>query len=148
MHCSCAVRRYHATEPFPSLNDRHDGATSVMYNGNTLPAKTHATQPTLAVPAQPTNGWIIENATQGSHASQRHTMMFLDPRPPRTDTPNTRPLSMTAVSGFSNLGFQNPQGEYLPQPHMPPPIVQPPKLSQATAVQSEPSFRKSCPIAR
>jgi hypothetical protein len=145
MVCLAHVRayRYRATEPFPTLDERSADSASLLYSNSTLKDSTQTSHSTLSSPAQNSNRWTMGSATHGSYASQRHTMMFLDSRPPRGDAPVSRPLSMTAVPGFRNLGFQNPQGEYLPQPHMPPPIVQPPKLIQATVVHSKFSSPKN-----
>ena len=107
-----------------------------MFSGSTHPPQTPTAYPTSPAVSQVTSNWTIGNTTSAPNASHRHTMMFLDSRPVKTEVPTSRPLSMTAMAGPRHLGFQNPQGEYLPQPQMPRPTVRHPSMTQASIVQS------------
>lgn len=130
-----APTRYQSSEPFPAMEGSFKDAAAVMYSGGALATSAQTSQSSSLAPSQTMTTWAMRDTTQTVQAPHRHTMMFLDPRPIRADAKTTRPLSMTAVSSSKHPGFQNPQGEYLPQPHMPPPVVQPPKMTQASLGQ-------------
>ena len=134
---SNGLSRCCGTEPFPVLEEHTSDATSMGGNGNTLSAHAQTSQPQPLVTPQATSTWAMDNIVQTSNPSHRHTMMFIDSRPAKPEIHVSRPLSMTAVPVPRHLGFQNPRGEYLPQPHMPPPVVVQPKMTQAIIGHSE-----------
>ncbi|QDS73589.1 hypothetical protein FKW77_001430 [Venturia effusa] len=68
---------------------------------------------------------------------------MLDTRTQPTEIPQSRPLSMNAQANRS-LGIQNPQGEYLPQPKMPQPVVQRPTNLQTTMLPNAWAQQKGC----
>ncbi|KIW01077.1 uncharacterized protein PV09_07368 [Verruconis gallopava] len=139
-----SVPQHRPTNTFSQLDEREGNAALEMYSGSNLTPQTQTPQPTLSLPPQVSNGWFTSNMTAEARASQRHTMMFIDSRPPRSDMPQGRPLSMTAVSGYTKLGVQNPRGEYLAQPHMPLPVVQQPKMTQSVVVPNGWIQSKAC----
>jgi hypothetical protein len=135
MTYSCGLSRCCATEPFPALEQHPNDATPMMHSGSTLPSHAQTSQAQPLVSSQTTTGWTTGNVVQTSNASHRHTMMFVDSRPAQPEIKISRPLSMTAATMPRHLGFQNPRGEYLPQPHMPPPVVTQPKITQGVIGQ-------------
>lgn len=135
-----------ATEPFPLLDQHSHDATALIYSCGSYPAHTQTSQ---SIGASPVQNWALGNTTQAAPPLQRHSTMFVGSRPPMAEVQIPRPLSMTAVQTFRGIqGLQNPQGEYLPQPKMPPPIVQPPAMTQATIAHRKfSSPTKYCLIA-
>lgn len=95
------------------------------------------------------NIWPLANPRQSSPVSHRHTMMFIDSRPPRSGKSIARPLSMTAFPGSNQAGTRQSQSELLPQPPMASPIVQPPEITQTIIEQGRSTFSTNHPpIAR
>lgn len=94
-------------------------------------------------PQPPFSTWAF-NPAQNAHPLQRRQTVMLDTRTQPPEIPQSRPLSMSAQA-MRSLGIQNPQGEYLPQPKMPLPVVQHPTNPQTTMAPSK-YCRCSCPI--
>lgn len=139
--------RYHPqAESFPFGQQRAMNAGSIMYNRGPFSASPQPPQPAprTSPPQQPFSTWAYSGPAQNAHSLQRRQTVMLDTRTQPPEIPQSRPLSMGAQA-MRSLGIQNPQGEYLPQPKMPQPVVQHPTNLQTTMPPST-YFRCPYPI--
>ncbi|KAE9974832.1 hypothetical protein BLS_002884 [Venturia inaequalis] len=115
-------------------------AGSIMYNRGQFSAPPQAPEAVqrTSPPQQPFSAWAYN-----AHPSQRRQTVMLDTRTQPPEIPQARPLSMTAQA-IRTLGIQNPQGEYLPQPKMPLPVVQHPTNLQTTMAPHAWTQQKGC----
>lgn len=124
-------------ESFAFAQQRARNAGSIMYNCGPFPAQPQPPQPTprASPQQQPFTAWSFSSPAQNAHPLQRRQTVMLDTRTQPPEISQSRPLSMSAQA-IRNLGIQNPQGEYLPQPKMPQAVVQYPANSQTNMAPS------------
>jgi hypothetical protein len=120
-------------EPFPFAQQHTRNTGSIMYNCGPFPTQPQPPQAAqrASPQQQPFSTWAFSSPAQNTHPLQRRQTVMLDTRTQAPEIPQPRPLSMGAQA-IRSLGIQNPQGEYLPQPKMPQPVVQPQTNPQTT----------------
>lgn len=126
--------RYHSpAESFPLAQQRAMNVGSLMYNRGQFfaPPQTPQAAQRTSPPQQPFSTWAYSSPAQNAHPLHRRQTVMLDTRTQPPEIPQAHIMS---------LGIQNPQGEYLPQPKMPLPVVQHP-----TNLQTAMPPRTYCP---
>lgn len=143
-----SAERYSGTERFPVLDSTSSTGASNTSSSTpySTPLTTSQSNSTSHAPGVNSNQWKSMTIPEPSYAPQRHTTMFIEPRPAQVELLNARPLSMTALSGQQYFQPQNIRGEALPQAHMPPQIVQPLPITQTSLGHSEPSDTPTVPF--
>ncbi|TLD37023.1 putative mannan endo-1-4-beta-mannosidase A [Venturia nashicola] len=133
-------------ESFAFVQQRAMNAGSIMYNRGQLSAPLQASQAAqrTSPPQQPFSTWAYNSPAQSAHPLlPRRQPVMLETRTQPPEIPQARPLSTTAQA-IRSLGIQNPQGEYLPQPKMPLPVVQHPTNLQTTMPPHAWTQQKGC----